>query len=472
MTRLGLILCLTVPVLAACAAVPKPTHVTLPAAYESGNLAVSPATPEVLDQWWRLYEDQDLTGLVEQALANAPDARLAASRLAEAKAIRSGALSAFNPQGAVRGNLNRTETDQISGGSPLLSQSGESKTAAGDFQVSWEIDLFGRRYFTRKVAKADLAAARFNAEAARAALAANVAEGVFQVRGLGIQRSDAAETVRIQTDLYDMAKMRNSRGFGSDYDLDRTASDLAQSQAELARLTAEYQAAKRSLLTLLGRGPDPIASLTVSEGLGAVPQVPASLPSDLLQRRPDVREAQARLTGALGAVTLSKLAFFPTFTLLPGAGWSDSQNKVYGSTVSFWSMGGGVSVPILDQPRLIAQLGVQKARATQAVIAYEKTVQGAFAETDNTLVRLAADQTRLGLLTDGEARAHRASDAAVLSYKAGLIPMSAALEAERNWRAARSAMTGAKITALQRSVQAFKALGGGWSADLTKRNSK
>jgi multidrug efflux system outer membrane protein len=333
MTRFGLILCLTVPVLAACAAVPKPMHVTLPEAYESGNLKQSAAAPEVLDQWWRLYEDQDLTGLVEQALANAPDARLAAARLAEAKAIRSGALLAFNPQGAVRGNLNRTETDQISGGSPLLSQSGESKTAAGDFQVSWEIDLFGRRYFTRKVAKADLAAARFNAEAARAALAANVAEGVFQVRGLGIQRSDAAETVRIQTDLYDMAKMRNSRGFGSDYDLDRTASDLAQSQAELARLTAEYQAAKRSLLTLLGRGPDPIASLTLTEALEAVPQVPASLPSDLLQRRPDVRESQARLVDAMSRLTLSKLAFFPTFTLLPGAGWSDSQNKVYGSTV-------------------------------------------------------------------------------------------------------------------------------------------
>jgi NodT family efflux transporter outer membrane factor (OMF) lipoprotein len=472
MTRLGLILCLTVPVLAACAAVPKPTHVTLPAAFESGNLRVSTATPEVLDQWWRLYEDQDLTDLVEQALANAPDARLAAARLAAAKAIRSGALSAFNPQGAVRGNLNRTETDQISGGSPLLPQSGETKTAAGEFQVSWEIDLFGRRYFTRKVAKADLAAARFNAEAARAALAANVAEGAFQVRGLGIQRADAIETVRIQSDLFNMAQLRASRGFGSDYDTDRAAADLAQSKAELERLTADFQAAKRSLLTLLGRGPDPIASLILTEALGPVPAVPSSLPSDLLKRRPDVREAQARLTGALGAVTLSKLAFFPTFTLLPGAGWSDSQSKIYGSTVSFWSMGGGVSVPILDQPRLISQLGVQKARATQAVIGFEKTVQGAFAETENTLVRLAADQKRLELLTDAEARAHKASDAAVLSYKAGLIPMGTALEAERNWRATRSAMTGAKIAALQRSVQAFKALGGGWSADLTKRTSK
>lgn len=472
MTRFGLILCLMISVLAGCAAVPKPTNVTLPTAYEAGQLAVSKDSPVALDQWWRLYDDQDLAKLVEQALASAPDARLAAARLAEAKAIRSQTVASLYPQGAVRGNITRTETDQLSGGSPLLSQAGESKSAAGEFQVSWELDLFGRHYFTRKVARADLAAARFNAEAARAALAANVAEGVFQVRGLGIQEADAIETVRIQSDLFDMAQLRASRGFGSDYDTDRAAADLAQSEAELERLTAEYQAAKRSLLTLLGRGPDPIASLTLTEALGPVPAVPASLPSDLLKRRPDVREAQARLTGALGAVTLSKLAFFPTFTLLPGAGWSDSQSKIYGSTVSFWSMGGGVSVPILDQPRLISQLGVQKARATQAVIGYEKTVQGAFAETENTLVRLAADQKRLELLTDAEARAHKASDAAVLSYKAGLIPMGIALEAERNWRAARSAMTGAKITALQRSVQAFKALGGGWSAELTKQVSK
>jgi NodT family efflux transporter outer membrane factor (OMF) lipoprotein len=426
--------------------------------------AAASQASEGLDSWWDLYADPELKALVTEALATAPDARAAAARLDEARAVRASALSAFNPLGNLRGQTGKTETNQISGGSPLLTADGETRTANAGFDVSWELDLFGRRRATRQKANADLIAARFDAEGSRASLAAGVAQQVFQVRGFAIQLEDAQQTVRIQRSLASTAQTRAERGLGASADTERVKADLAQSLAEEARLKAELQAARRSLLVLVGRGSDPTADLAVTSGLGPVPEVPVTLPSALLTRRPDVRLAQARLTAALGQRRLSRLALFPTFTLLPGTGWSDIQTPVYGSTTSFWSLSAGLSMPILDLPRLLQQIKVQDARTRQAAIAYEKTVQTAFGETESTLVRLATDRTRVQLLTGGEASARVAYDAAEKKYAAGLIDLTSALDAERAWRASRSALTAAQVTALQRSVQAFKALGGGWPA--------
>jgi NodT family efflux transporter outer membrane factor (OMF) lipoprotein len=459
MKRLVLMMAVSLPLLGGCASLP--TAGALPAGYESADASTA-VDPAAIDAWWMLYGDAELEGLVIQAQASAPDAQLAQSRLAEARALRSAALFNYNPQGNLRGQAGKAETDQLSGGSPFLSTAGETKTAGASFDVSWEIDLFGRRYAARGKANADLSAARFEVEGARASLAANVAQQVFQVRGLDIQLADANETVRIQDALYQMAVTKAERGLVSSSDAERVNADLSQAKAEQARLRAELQAAKRSLLVLVGRGSEPTSALVLTSALGTVPEVPVTVPSSLLQRRPDVRESEARLRSSMGQRTLSRLALFPTFTLLPGVGWSDAQAANYGSTTSFWSLSAGMSVPILDLPRLVQQIKVQNARTKQAAIGYQKTVQTAFGETENTLARLAADRVRVRLLAAGEASGRTAYLAAEKKYAAGLIDLASAMDAERAWRGSRSAMTAAQVTALQRSVQAFKALGGGW----------
>jgi len=459
MKRLVLMMAVALPLLGGCATLPAAG--ALPAGYESAD-ASSAVDPAAIDAWWMLYRDAELEGLVTQALTSAPDAQLAQSRLVEARALRTAALFSFNPQGNLRGQTGKTETDQLSGGSPLLSTAGETKTAGASFDVSWELDLFGRSLAARGKANGDLSAARFEVEGARASLAANVAQQVFQVRGLDIQLADADETVRIQDALYKIAVTKAERGLVSSSDAERVNADLSQAKAEQARLRAELQAAKRSLLVLVGRGSEPTSSLILTSALGTVPEVPVTLPSSLLQRRPDVRESEARLRSAMGLRTLSRMALFPTFTLLPGAGWSDAQTAKYGSTTSFWSLSAGMSVPILDLPRLVQQIKVQNARTKQAAIGYQKTVQTAFGETENTLARLAADRVRVRLLAAGEASGRTAYLAAKKKYAAGLIDLASAMDAERAWRGSRSAMTAAQVTALQRSVQAFKALGGGW----------
>ena len=183
-----------------------------------------------------------------------------------------------------------------------------------------------------------------------------------------------------------------------------------------------------------------------------------------MARRPDVREAHARIASQTGRLTYNQLAFFPTFTLTPGVGLSRSKQPGFSSATRFWSIGGAVSQPILSIPRMLVDMKVQSARAEQAVIAYEKAVQTAYGEADNALVRLAADHRRVDLLTDGEERAKRASEAARKRYALGLDDLQTALGAEQSWRSVRSQLTGAQVQALRRAVQTYKALGGGWAA--------
>jgi multidrug efflux system outer membrane protein len=472
MNRVSVFLFALAPWLASCALGPavRTPDTRLPAAYEAPS-DVTRAGVDI-DRWWTLYNDPQLEALVGQALADAPDALSAQARLQEALAVRSGALAAFGPQGGINANGTYTDTYAIgksatfpigNGQTISLSPSGSNYSAAANFNVSWELDLFGRSFVTRRKANADLAAARFDYEASRASLAANVADQLFLARGLAIQLDDARETARIGRNLADIARTKADHGLGSNADADQAAAEAAQNDASVADLEAQLHAARRTLLVLVGRGVDPLESLPTPATAGAPPQAPASVPGELMARRPDVREAAAKLKSASSQLRLDELALFPKFTLLPGVGLSSNNQIGFPITSDFWSIGLGLAQPVLDMPRLKTVIRASGARADQAAIAYQKTVQTAYGEAENALVALSADETRIRLLTAGEAQARFAYDAARQRYAAGLDDLTSALSAERTWRTSRSGLTSAQVQALRRSVQAFKALGGGWS---------
>ena len=470
--RKHLALAALLPLLAACALgpkIPKPNTV-LPVAYESQP---TPASADVsIDHWWSLYNDPQLQSLVVEALHNAPDARSALSRLEQAKAVRYSALSAFWPQGGVQGQYDRTGTTVIKGHAPItipgfgtisLSNAGVLDSYGGNFNVSWELDLFGRAAAERKKANADMSAARFDFEASRTSLEANVADQLFQARGLAIQLEDAKEESTIERQLLDVATKKAKFGFGASSDADEAASQLAQSEAQVADLTTQLHAARRTLLVLIGHGADPVDSLPTPADVGTAPAIPVSVPAQLLARRPDVREAAMQITSAKGAYRLDQLALFPKFTLTPGVGLTSATELGSATTSDSWTLGGAVSQPVLDIPRLLAQIKVQGAQATQAVIAYEKAVQTAYGESDNALVQLGSDEERVRLLKTGEAEGLSAYNASKKRYQAGIDDLTTVLTAERTWRSARTALTSAEVQSLRRSVQAFKALGGGWT---------
>ena len=463
--------------LGACAG---PDHraadVRLPARYEApaNSPQLSAAT---LDHWWLLFNDPALTALEDEAFRTGPDARTQAARILEARAVKNSLIAQTLPQGHIAANASREHEYNIGPAENSLFPIGgtyDSETA--NLNVSWELDLFGRLAQARKVAKADQAATRFNIEGARASLAASVADNYFLASGYAIQIADARETVRIQTQLSGVASARANLGLAPQSDADRTAGDLAQAKAQAEDLEAQLHAARRQILILIGRGTAPTDSIPIQPLAEDAPPVPDAVPGDLLQRRPDVRESEARLRSEAGTDKLRHLAIFPTFTLLPGLGASRTTQPSVGfvppatlvpdqqtTELGFWTLGGGVTIPLLDIPRLLFDAKAEDARTEQAVVAYEKVVQSAYGDAENALVNLDAGKRAVATLTLGEQRAHRASDAAETRYKLGFDNLTTALTAETEWRATRAALTSERVQALRRTVVAYKALGGGWA---------
>ena len=476
MRRLAILVALAAPLCACANGGHRAPDVALPAAFEAppGQSALTPAE---LDRWWLLFNDPELNTLEDEAARAAPDARTAAARVLEAKATRDSQTAQTLPTGDIKGNVSRQHAYNIGGASSsLFPIGGVTDSATTNFDVSWEIDLFGRLREARRVANADLAQARFNIEGARASLAASVADNYFQAKGYAIQLADARESIRIQTSLLNVAQRKATLGLGASSDADRVAGQLSQAQAQEEDLEAQLHAAQRQLLILVGRGTALTVTLPMDTEVPDVPKAPAAIPGDLMIRRPDVREAEAHLRSQAGTGKLRHLAIFPTFTLLPGLGASSTASPGVSfippatllpaqqiTSLGFWSLGAGVTIPALDIPRLLYDAKAEDARTEQAVIAYEKVVQTAYGEAENALVNLDAGQRAVRELTDGEIRARRASDAAARLYAMGLDDLTTALTAEQSWRATRSALTGERVVALRRAVQTYKALGGGWA---------
>lgn len=472
--------------LGACATgSPRPPEVAAPPAFEAQSVSAA-AVP--LDRWWTLYGDPQLAALVDEALERGFTTREALARLDEARAVRRNALRDFDPRGDIQASASRQQTYNLgdgagigfgggTGGGTGQPGGGQGGFPGGGFvfpgridsysfslPVQWEVDLFGRRDAARRAAGAELDASRFAYLGARATLAADVADQLFQARGLAVQVADSRETLRIRQELRRVVGIRAQRGLAPAADVNRVETDLATAQAQLQQQEAQLFAARRSLLALLGRAGDWLESVPVEARLATPPAIPAGLPADLLVRRPDVLEARARLESALGRLRTAELAQFPTLTLTPSAGLN-AQRGVFEATTGFWSLGANLLLPLLDRARLRQDVRIQDARTEQAVLAFERSVQTAFAEADQSIAALEADRRRAAVLAGGEVRARASYDATLTQYRRGLTDLQGLLDAEAVWRGARSQTTAARLDALSRSVQLFKALGGGWSAD-------
>ena len=441
--------------------------VTPPPAYQAPPAPADGLVPASLDHWWKLYGDAQLDQLVDQALSTAVDARTAMARLEQAAAVRAGTRDqVLLPSGAINGTATRTSTTILQSNSsfPLFAQPGATENYSANFNVSWELDLFGRRGHELRAADADFFTAAFTYEATRTALIANVAQSLFQARGLALQLADAQEIARIDRQLADQAKVRLDHGLSPEGDYDQAQATVEAEDAQVESLRAQLVTARRTLLVLVGLGFDPLEKLPADAQVGAPPPVPTTLPGDLLRRRPDVREAEWRIVSATHTLRYDELAVLPTIKLQPGISLTKATGP-FGQTSWAWSIAGNLAQPVLDRPRLIAQMHAQRAVAEQDVIAYEGAVQQAYADVENALVYLDSDRRRVDMLRSAEARAEKAYENERTAYGRGLVDLPTALQVESTWRTIRTQRSSAEATLMQRSVQVFKALGGGWTPD-------
>jgi outer membrane protein TolC len=207
----------------------------------------------------------------------------------------------------------------------------------------------------------------------------------------------------------------------------------------------------------------------------------------LLQRRPDVREADEQMRAATIRTALAKDQLFPNLTFVPALGLARDVAPGVGlisliplilapqqqtTTTKYWSLGANLDQPVLDIPRLLADAKAQGARAEEAVIAYEVAVKNAYGDSENALVLLASDERRVKILEDGVTRARRAYDDGRLRYNLGIDDVTAVLAAEETWSTDRTQLTAQRVQALRRAIQTYKALGGGWDYQTTETASR
>ena len=430
------------------------------------------APSEDLSQWWLAFNDPQLTELIATALREAPDARTATDRLSAARAERSKALRAFDPQGGISAGAQTQNQQKTSGDVNLPNlpinvpavQLGRTDSYSANFSVSWEVDLFGRRRAANAVASAEVQAAEWQVASAQAALAANVADALFRARANALDLSGTeAALADAEADLSAIdRKIRAGMASG----IDRSPALLRRNseKARLVALQGEVTALRREILVLIGQGVAPISSLVLAQMPYAPPPVPTSAPGLLLKRRPDVRIAEADILKALGGQAQARLALFPDFTLTPGIGLSGQQRSTLGYSTGLWSVGLQAIMPVLDRGRLMAARRASDARLQEAADSYEHAVQNAFGEADTVLTRLQADDARVAVLEQSEAEMRLTAGRMTKAVREGYAEPDSMRSTQRQWRAASDDLDAARLQRLRRTVQAYKALGGGWAS--------
>jgi len=457
--------------LTGCVHVPPPPALATPVpsrfTADPGDTVTSPIA---LSHWWRLFHDPQLDALIAGALTDAPDLRSVQARVAEADATMSRALRRFDPQGGVSSSIGTRAVDQLSGDINLpnlpvdvpLVQTGRTTLYNSSFNVSWEIDLFGRRGATAVVARARLYSAQLQAAAAQAGLAATIADAVFVARGLAAELAGARTAQATERDAVALLDRRIARGLLPGGDRLPATARLRAATLQVDQLATDLDVARRQLLVLVGRGTAPLSDLVVTPVLADAPAVPVTTPGALLERRPDVMAARSAVSAALGNRTLAKLDFFPTFSLTPGIGIERQERPANSFATGFWSLGLGLVMPILDRGRLMAELRASDARVTQAVGDYEKSVQTAYGEADTVLTQLVSDHRQLAGIVANARDVRAYHDLMRRGEAAGLLDPDMAVTAQRQRQSADIDVVRARVLVLRRSVQAFKALGGGW----------
>ena len=410
--------------------------------------------------WWDVINDETLKGLIDEALRNGYDVRIAAARVEEARANAGIARSEFFPQIQYQGQWSRTrQSDFVT----LVPNSGPYNLHDVNLGLSWEIDLWGR---IRRLSEAALAQYLATEEARRGvmlSLVSEVAIEYFTLRELDVELEIAKNTKAAFQETYDLFSRRLEGGAASALETSSAEASLAVVAARIPRLESEIVAQENLICLLLGRNPGPIPRGAALTDQLILPDVPPGLPSDLLQRRPDLRESEQQLVAANAAVGVAMANFFPTISLTGTYGGMSPELSDLFTAGKSWQIAAGLIGPLFQGGRIKNQYDAQVARWEQAKLQYERSVTSAFSEVSSALVA----HEKLVTVEKELARAVSAFQEAVQisndRYLGGLSGYLDVLTVEQQLFPAQNALAQTRLERLANFVSLYKALGGGWN---------
>jgi NodT family efflux transporter outer membrane factor (OMF) lipoprotein len=445
-----------------------PTY-TPPTSGLPGAFTTTGGTSKLTSQWWEPLGDAQLNDLIQQALLQSPDLRIAEARLRQARAQQGIQDAVGGPQLGVGGLISR---DRLSPNSEMLANlpfkniSTEFTNHQIAFDASWELDLFGHNRRVSEAAQARMEASTERLRDASLVLSAEVARNYIDYR-VGQQRLVLAQdNLKNHEELVRLTTLAAQAGEVTSLEVQRVETNRRIYEASLAdvRLGLRQNLAALTILTDL-----PMASLEARLGDGShalvVPEAPApGLPSDLLKRRPDLRSAERDLAAASADIGVAVADRYPRFSLVGTGGWSSVQSGTLLENASrMWSLGPQFHLPIFNSGQLKNQVKANEAAFEAASANYRKVALSAVADVEVALTRMARSEDRRRQLLDAEAQQRRLVSLTELQWKVGEVSKITLLEARRNFIGQEDQALQAKAQSLTALVSLCKSLGGGWA---------
>ena len=420
-----------------------------------------PVDPAVVSlvRWWALFDDPALVSLVERAVQSNLDVKVAEARVREARAAVQGAASFLWPTLDSSGAARRSRAPGFQGNRgnvTVLYQAG--------FDASWELDIFGGVRRSIEAAEADLTAADEGRRDVLVTLTGEVAQTYIDLRSFQQRIAIARQNLETQTRSARITRQRFQAGFVSGLDVANAEAQAATTAAAIPLLESAAQQSIYRLSILLGLNPaDLLPELSTPGPIPMQPPVvPLGLPSELLQRRPDIRLSEAQLHAATARIGVVTADLFPRFTIGASAGVTSSDAGSIGIGDRFWSIGPSVSWNVFDAGRTRANIEQQQAIEAQVLFTYRQTILTALQDVENALIASTKEQERRDELVKAVASNRKALDLSMRLYTQGQTDFLSVLESQRSLVLTEDALASSTGTVLTNLVALYKALGGGW----------
>ena len=407
--------------------------------------------------WWQVFKDPKLQELIRTALKQNYDLEIATERINAARAQLAVTRSSLFPQAGAAANFNGGKENTFQSKYNFL-------TLVGD--AAFQLDFFGRLRRATESARAELLATDDARQTVVLTLVSDVASDYFTLLQLDLQLQITHETVTTQTDSVKLTKFRLEHGVATKLDVLQAQQVLDTANADIPNLEREVAQEEDAINILLGNYPN-----GVPRGLSLVdqelpPEVPPGLTSSLLERRPDIREAEQILIAANAEIGVAKAQFFPQVTLTGSGGGSFGRSSAFPSTyptqVGTWSYGAQVVQPVFTGGGLRGNLRLAESEHSQALIAYQQTIQRAFGDVSDTLIAYSKlHQVRIRQ-QDTVADLQESVHISTLRYKGGTTTYLEVLDNQRSLYAAELTLASARGDEFRSLVQLYRALGGGW----------
>lgn len=447
--------------------------IKVPTAYIEQPQAEVAKDVSSLAEWWKNFNDPELQSLIQRAIESNLDVRIAQAKLRESRAtLNNTRYSKEIPTVNVEGTYTRSKTSQSN---PSIPKLGSNTTLIPStygvyqtyFDASYEIDIFGGVRNQVKAARADAEAQAEDLRNTLVSTLAEVAKDYIQLREYQEELKVAHENEASELDTLKITKVRNKAGLVSDQDVANAAANVASTQSQIPTLEREINQEIHAIAVLLGETPGELVtelSKDSDRGLPAAPtELPVDMPSDLLRRRPDIREAERNVAAAAARVGVQKSKLFPSISLSAQyGGQSGSVGTLVNAAARYYSVGPTIEWGILNYPATKANIRTYQAKKDEQVLTYQKTVLTAFQDVEDALTAYTKERSRQKTLDEEVTQYKKAADLAILKYTRGLSTFLDVLDAQRSLYNAQDSLVQSRATVQTDLIALYKALGGGW----------